>query len=85
MKLDKLIRYWPVAVAVLALGSLTAAVAGNTTTNNKQDSAIQRIIESQKEQAETNGQLKADSKNTKEDINRILRILLDGKARGEPR
>jgi len=85
MKLDKLMRYWPIAVLVLSAGALTAAVAQNTDKNEKQDVRIERIEDWHRVQAATNAKLEADSESTKEDVKQILNILLEGKVLGSPR
>lgn len=85
MKLDKLMKYWPIAAAVVAVlvgfGTLTSVVAGNVKVNDKQDIAIEKIEDRARVQAATNGRIETQVDNTKKGVEQILRILLDNKRR----
>ncbi len=89
MKFDKVMKCWPIAAAIAAtligFGTLTSVVAENTKTNDKQDMAIQGIVDMssrlQREQARTNGALEAQVQTTQRDVEQILEILLEGHRR----
>ena len=87
MKLDKLVKYWPIAGAIVAVlvgfGTLTSVVAENAKANDKQDEAIEKITDLQREQAQTNGRIESQVKDTKRDVERILDILLDNQRRDD--
>ena len=85
MKLDKLMKYWPIAASVVAVlvgfGTLTSVVAENKKTNDKQDVAIEKITDLQREQARTNGRIESQVEDTKGDVEQILKILLENNRR----
>lgn len=87
MKLDKVMKCWPIAAAIavtlIGFGTLTSVVAENTKTNEKQDDALQRIVEMQRDQAWTNGVVKAQVEATQRDVEQILKILLTGARRAD--
>lgn len=80
MKLDRLMKYWPIAaagvVALVAFGTLTNVVAENSKVNDKQDEAIQGIRELQRRQAETNGRIEAQTENIDRQVQQILNIII---------
>ena len=78
-------RFWPlVAALILATltgGALSSVVAENTRTNHKQDRAIEGIIDLQRQQAQTNGRLEAQTASTDKAVQQILKLLLEEKLR----
>ena len=84
MKLDKLMKYWPIAAAgvatLLAFGTLTNVVAENTKVNDKQDEALQRIVEIQHRQAVANGKIETKTESIDRQVQQILRIIIEEQA-----
>ena len=80
MKLDKLMKYWPIAAAgvtaLIALGTLTSVVAENSKVNDKQDEAIRGITNLQREQARTNGRIEARTQSIDRQVQQILSIII---------
>ena len=72
---------WPIVagltLAILAGGAMTSVVAENTRTNHKQDTAIEGIVEIQRQQAATNGKLEARTESTGKAVEQILKLLLE--------
>ena len=89
MKLDKLMKYWPIVAAgvavLVAFGTLTNVVAGNTKVNDKQDIAIEKIEDRARVQAANNARIETQVNNTKTSVEQILGILLENNRRRDDR